>query len=82
VVASRFPPLSGGDASVVLPILLAAAAEAEAASTMVVGLPNTACASQSETSVSDVATNIGSHAKGDSPFYLCARVTRATIINV
>jgi hypothetical protein len=84
VVASRFPPLGGGDASVVLPILLAAAAvmAAEAASTMVVGLPNTACASQSETSVSDVATNIGSHAKEDSPFYLCVRVTGATTINV
>jgi hypothetical protein len=82
--ASRFPPLGGGDASVVLPIPLAAAAAmaAEAASTMVIGLPNTACASQSVTRVSGVAANIGSCAKGDSPFYLRARVTEATTINV
>jgi hypothetical protein len=49
---------------------------------MVVGLPNTACASQSETRVSDVRANVGSRAKGDSPFYLRARVTGATTINV
>jgi hypothetical protein len=49
---------------------------------MVVGLPNTACASQSETRVSDVTANVRSRAKGDSPFYLRARVTGATTINV
>jgi hypothetical protein len=55
--ASRFPPLGGGDAPVVLPILWAAAAAtvvapeaavaaaAEVASTMVIGLPDIACAS-------------------------------------
>jgi hypothetical protein len=41
-VASRFPPLGGGDAPVVLPIPFAAAAAAavvtEVASTMVIGL--------------------------------------------
>jgi hypothetical protein len=77
--ASRFPPLGGGDAPVVLPIPLAAA---EAASTMVIGLPNTACASQSVTRVLGVVANVGSCAKGDSPFYLRARVTEATMINV
>jgi hypothetical protein len=46
----------------------AAAAAAEATSTMVVGLPDTTCASQSETRVLSVAVNIGSRAKGDSPF--------------
>jgi hypothetical protein len=75
--ASRFPPLGGGDASVVLPIPWAAtavaAAAAEAASTMVVGLLDTACASQLETRVSGVAANIGSRATGDSPF-ICAHV--------
>jgi hypothetical protein len=82
--ASRFPPLGGGDAPVVLPIPLAAAAAmaAEAASTMVVGLLDTLCASQSETRVSGVAVNVGSRAKGDSSFYLHARVTRVTTINV
>jgi hypothetical protein len=90
--ASRFPPLGGGDAPVVLPIPLAATAAAavateaataaEVASTMVVGFPNTMCASQSETRVSSVAANVGSRAKGDSPFYLRTRVTRATTINV
>jgi hypothetical protein len=79
---SRFPPLGGGDVSVVLPIPLAAAVAAEAAATMVVGLLDTACASQSESRVSGVAVNVGSRAKGDSPFYLRARVTGATIINV
>jgi hypothetical protein len=82
--ASRFPPLGGGDAPVVLPIPLAAAAAAaaaEVASTMVVGFLDTTCASQSETRVSGVAANVGSRA-GDSPFYLRARVTRATTINV
>jgi hypothetical protein len=53
----------------------AAAAAAEATSTMVVGLSDTACASQSETRVSGVAANVGSYAKGDSTFYLRARVT-------
>jgi hypothetical protein len=92
--ASRFPPLGGGDASVVLPIPWAAAAAVavateaavavatEATSTMVVCLSDTACASQSETRVSGVAASVGSRAKGDSPFYLRARVTGATIINV
>jgi hypothetical protein len=50
-----------------LPILLAAAAVAaavEAASTMVMGLPDTMCASQSETKVLGVAANIGSCVKG------------------
>jgi hypothetical protein len=78
--ASRFPPLGGGDALVLLPIPLAAAAEAT--STMDVGLPDTVCASQSETRVSSVAANIGSRAKGNSPFYLHARVTGVTTINV
>jgi hypothetical protein len=54
----------------------------EAASNMVTGLPDIACASQSETRVLGVAANVHSCAKGDSPFYLRARVTRATIINV
>jgi hypothetical protein len=58
------------------------AAAAEAASTMVVGLPDTACAGQSETRVLSVAVNIGSRAKGDSPFYLHVCVTGATTINV
>jgi hypothetical protein len=83
---SRFPPLGGGDASVVLSIPLAAVAvvavATEATSTMVIGLPDTACASQSETRVSGVVPNVGSRVKKDSPFYLHARVTRATIINV
>jgi hypothetical protein len=74
-VVSRFPPLGGGDALVVWPIPLAVAAAtvvaAEVSSTMVVGLPDTMCASQSETRISDVAANAGSHAKGDSPF-ICA----------
>jgi hypothetical protein len=55
--ASRFPPLGGGDAPVVLPIPWAAAAAAvvaaeaavaaaaEVASTMVIGLPDIACTS-------------------------------------
>jgi hypothetical protein len=92
-LALRFPPLGGGDAPVVLPIPWAAsaavavaaevvAAAAEAVSTMVVGLPDTTCASQSETRVSGVAVNVGLCAKGDSPFYLRARVTEATTINV
>jgi hypothetical protein len=92
--ASRFPPLGGGDAPVVLPIPWATAAAAvvaaeatvaaaaEVASTMVVGLPDIACASQSKTRVSGVAANVGSRAKGDSPFYLCAHVTGATTITV
>jgi hypothetical protein len=89
---SRFPPLGGGDTSVVLSIPLATAAAvaaaveaavaAEKAYTMVVGLPDTECASQSETRVSCVVANVGSRAKGDSPFYLRAHVIRATIINV
>jgi hypothetical protein len=82
--ASRFPPLGGGDTPVVLPIPLAAAVAAtvaEATSTMVVGLPDIVCASQSETRVLGVVTNVGSHAKGDSPFYLRARVTGATTIS-
>jgi hypothetical protein len=85
VPALRFPPLGGGDASVVLPIPLAAAVAVvvvEAASTMVVDLLDTACASQSETRVSGVAVNIGSCAKGDSPFYMCANVTGTPIINM
>jgi hypothetical protein len=70
--ASRFPPLGGGDAPVVLPIPLAAeAAAAEATSTIVVGLLGTACISQSETRVLNVAANAGSHAKGHPP-YICA----------
>jgi hypothetical protein len=76
---SRFPPLGGGDASVVLPIPWATA---EAAFSIVIGLPDTVCASQSETWVSGVATNVDSRVKGDFPFYLRASVTRATIINV
>jgi hypothetical protein len=89
---SRFPPLGGGDASVVLPIPLVTvaaavavaevAAAAEAMATMVVGLPDTACTSQSETRVLDMAANVGSRAKGDSPFYLRARVNGATTINM
>jgi hypothetical protein len=88
---SRFPPLGGGDAPVVLPFLWAAAATAavaaeaaaaEAASTMVVGLPDTACASQSETRVLGVAANVSSRDKRDSPFYLRVCVIGATIINV
>jgi hypothetical protein len=68
VAASRFTPLGGGDASVVLPILLAATTvAAEVASTMVVGLSDTACASQSETRVSDVAANIGVACQGGLP---------------
>jgi hypothetical protein len=94
VAVSRFPPLGGGDAPVVLHIPLAAVAAAavaaevvataaaEVASTMVVGLPDTACASQSETRVLDVAANVGSRVKGDSPFYLRARLTGTTTINV
>jgi hypothetical protein len=90
VVASRFPPLGGGDAPMVLPIPLAAAvmvvevavAAAYAASTMAVGLLDTVCASQSETRVSDVTANVGSRGKGDSPFYLRTCVTGATTINV
>jgi hypothetical protein len=79
----RLLQLGGGDAPVVLPILLAAvAAVAEAAPTMVVGLLDTVCTSQSETRVSVVAVNVGSRAKGFSPFYLCAHVTGATTINV
>jgi hypothetical protein len=87
-LASRFPPLVGGDTPVVLPIpwaaVVAAAAVAtvEAASTMVIGLPDTACASQSETRVSGVAVNVGLRAKGDSPFYPRTRVTGAITINV
>jgi hypothetical protein len=54
----------------------------DATSTMVVGLLDTACASQSETRVSGVAANVGSRAKGYSPFYLCACVTGVTTINV
>jgi hypothetical protein len=90
--ASRLPPLGGGDAPVVLPIPWAAtaaaavaaeaAAAAEAASTMVVGLLEIACTSQSETRVSGVSANVGSCAKGGSPFYLRTRVTGATTINV
>jgi hypothetical protein len=83
---SRFPPLGGGDTPVVLPIPLAAVATVavatEATSTVVVGLSDTACASQSETRVSGVVPNVVSRVKEDSPFYLHARVTRATIINV
>jgi hypothetical protein len=66
VAASRFPPLDGGDAPVVLPIPLAAAAAA-----VVVAVLDTTCVSQSETRVSDVTTNVDSRAKGDSPF-ICA----------
>jgi hypothetical protein len=70
----------------VLPIPLAVAAAAavavEVASTMVIGLPGTAYSSQSKTRVSDVAVNLGSCVKGDSPFYLRACVTGATTINV
>jgi hypothetical protein len=62
--ASRFPPLGGGDAPLVLPIPLATAA----AATMVVGLPDTACTSQFETRVLGVVANVGSRAKGDSSF--------------
>jgi hypothetical protein len=89
--ASRFPPLGGGDAPVVLPIPWAAAAAAavaievaaaEAASTMVVGLSDIACASQSESRVLGVVAYVGSRVKGDSPFYLRARVTGATTIYV
>jgi hypothetical protein len=76
--AARFPPLGSGDAPVVFSIPLAAAATA----TMVVGLLDTAFTSQSETRVLDVAANIGARAKGDSPFYLRARMTGATTINV
>jgi hypothetical protein len=76
--AARFPPLGGGDALVVFSIPLAAAAT----TTMVIGLLDIAFTSQSETRVLDVAANIGARAKGDSPFYLCARMTGATIINV
>jgi hypothetical protein len=81
---SRFPPLGGGDAPVVLPVplVVAAVTTAEAASTMIVGLPNTTCASQSETRVSNVAVNVGSRVKEDYPFYLRACVTDATIINM
>jgi hypothetical protein len=75
---SRFPPLGGGDAPVVLLIVLVVATAAaevaaatKAASTMVVGLSDTACTSQSETKILDVAANVGSRAKGDSPF-ICA----------
>jgi hypothetical protein len=44
VAAVRFPPLSGGDAPVVLPIPLVVAVAA-AVATMVVGLPDTVCTS-------------------------------------
>jgi hypothetical protein len=75
--ALRFPPLGGGDTPVVLPIPLATTAVAvvvaEATSTMVVGLSDTACASQSETWVSGVAANVGSRAIGTPPF-ICAQV--------
>jgi hypothetical protein len=72
--ASRLPPLEA--------VAAEAAAAAEAASTMVVGLLEIACTSQSETRVSGVSANVGSCAKGDSPFYLRTRVTGATTINV
>jgi hypothetical protein len=58
------------------------AAAAEATSTMVVGLPDTACASQSETKVLDMVANVGSRAKGDSPFYLHTRMNGATTFNM
>jgi hypothetical protein len=75
-LASRFPPLCGGDAPVVLLIPLAAAAAAvvateaaaataEAASTMTIGLLDTTCASQSETRVLGVVANVGSRAMWD-----------------
>jgi hypothetical protein len=90
--ASRFPPLGGGDTPVVLPIPWAtvatatvaveAATAAEAMSTMFIGLSDTTCASQSETRVSGVAANVGSRAKEDSPFYLCACLTGVATINV
>jgi hypothetical protein len=68
---SRFPPLGGGDIPVVLPIPLAAATvaavAAEVAATMVIGLPDIACASQSETRVSDVAANVGVACQGGLP---------------
>jgi hypothetical protein len=65
-----------------LAAVAAVAVATEATSTMVVGLSDTACASQSETRVSGVVPNVVSRVKEDSPFYLHARVTRATIINV
>jgi hypothetical protein len=74
--ASRFQPSGGADVPVVLLILLAAT------STMVIGLLDTTCASQLETRVLYVIANGVSRAKGDSPFYLRARVTGVTIINV
>jgi hypothetical protein len=86
--AARFPPLGGGDAPVVLPISLAIAVVAEeavakvVASTMVVGLPDTTCASQSETRVSDVAVNVCFMCQGGLPFYLRAGVTGPIAINV
>jgi hypothetical protein len=87
---SRFLPLGGDDALVVLPIPLAAAATvaaevaaAEVTSTMVVGLLDTACTSQLETRVSDVAANVCFTCQGGlPPFYLHARLTGATTINV
>jgi hypothetical protein len=73
-------PLAVAAAAVV--VAEAAATAAEVASTMVVCLLDTTCASQSETRISGVAVNVGSHAKGDSPFYLLTWVTGATTINV
>jgi hypothetical protein len=72
---SSFPPLGGGDIPVVLPIPLATATAAavaaevaaEVASTMVIGLPDIACASQSETRVLDVAANVGVACQGGLP---------------
>jgi hypothetical protein len=76
--ASRFPPLGGADAPMVLPIPLAVGAAAavaaeEATSTMVVGLPDIASASQSKTMVSGVSANVDSRAKGGSLF-ICVHV--------
>jgi hypothetical protein len=73
--ASRFPPLGGGDVLVVLPILLAAAAAAaaEVASTMVMGLLDTVCASQSETVVSAMAANF-IHVLRRTSSFICAHM--------
>jgi hypothetical protein len=78
VKTSRFPPLGGDDALVVLPIPLAAAAAvaaevaaAEVASTMVVGLLDTACTSQLETRVLDVAANVCFTCQGELPPFIC-----------
>jgi hypothetical protein len=52
--------------------------DSRGASTMVIGLSDTACTSQSETRVTDVTVNLGLRAKGGSH----TLVTGATTINV